>query len=98
MLNAIAPPATPPARWRLVGALAMALTLAWAWLSTRAYVGIMHDTPYYALLALARLSPQSLGTDVFLAVNANSTVLRIDGHYHACHNAVWYDSSSPFGP
>lgn len=67
MLNAIAPPATPPARWRLVGALAMALTLAWAWLSTRAYVGIMHDTPYYALLALARLSPQSLGTDVFLA-------------------------------
>lgn len=38
------------------------------------------------------------GTDVFLAVNANSTVLRIDGHYHACHNAVWYDSSSPFGP
>jgi hypothetical protein len=67
MLNAIAPPATPPARWRLVGALAMALTLIWAWLSTRAYVGIMHDTPYYALLALARLAPDSLGTDVFLA-------------------------------
>ena len=38
------------------------------------------------------------GTDVFLAVNANSTVLRINGHYHACHNAVWYDSPAPSGP
>lgn len=38
------------------------------------------------------------GTDVFLAVNANATVLRIADHFHACHNAVWYDSASPFGP
>ncbi|MCW5899008.1 MAG: hypothetical protein KIT10_07035 [Flavobacteriales bacterium] len=38
------------------------------------------------------------GTNVHLAVNANTTVLRIGGHYHACHNAVWFDSSSPFGP
>ena len=45
----------------------MALTVLWAWLSTRSYVGIIHDTPYYALLALARLSPESLGGDVFLA-------------------------------
>jgi hypothetical protein len=38
------------------------------------------------------------GTNVHLAVNASTTVLRIGGHYHACDNAVWYDSASPFGP
>ena len=38
------------------------------------------------------------GTDVDLAVNANTTVLRIQGHYHACHNAVWFDSNTPEGP
>ena len=67
MLNAASTPRLPPARWRLVGALAMGLTLLWAWLSTRGYVGVIHDTPYYALLALARLAPESLGGDVFLA-------------------------------
>ncbi len=67
MLNAAPTPTMSSDRWRLVGAVAMALTLLWAWLSTRGYVGVIHDTPYYALLALARLSPESLGGDVFLA-------------------------------
>ena len=38
------------------------------------------------------------GTQVELAVNANSTVLRINGRYHACENAVWYESDRPDGP
>ncbi len=38
------------------------------------------------------------GTDVYLAVNANTTVLRIQEHYHACHNAVWFDAPDAEGP
>jgi hypothetical protein len=38
------------------------------------------------------------GTDVYSAVNASTTVLRIDGVYHVCDNAVWYEGSSPDGP
>lgn len=38
------------------------------------------------------------GTDVYLAVNANTTVLRIQEHYHACHNAVWFDAPTAEGP
>jgi hypothetical protein len=38
------------------------------------------------------------GTGVYEAVNASTTVLRIDGRYHVCDNAVWYDGPSPDGP
>ncbi|MDX9751921.1 MAG: hypothetical protein RBT71_12635 [Flavobacteriales bacterium] len=38
------------------------------------------------------------GTVVELAVNASVTVLRINGHYHALDNAVWYDAPGPHGP
>lgn len=38
------------------------------------------------------------GTKVYSAENASTTVLRIDGVYHVCDNAVWYDGNSPDGP
>jgi len=38
------------------------------------------------------------GTDVYSAENASTTVLRINGVYHVCDNAVWYDGNSPDGP
>ena len=38
------------------------------------------------------------GTAVELAINASVTVLRINGHYHALDNAVWYDAPTPQGP
>ena len=41
---------------------------------------------------------QVAGTAVYSAVNASTTVLRINGHYHVCDNAVWYDSDTPDGP
>ena len=38
------------------------------------------------------------GTNVEYAVNANTDVLRINGHYHVCDNGVWYDGETPDGP
>lgn len=37
-------------------------------------------------------------TDVYNAINASTTVLRINGVYHVCDNAVWYEGPSPDGP
>jgi hypothetical protein len=37
-------------------------------------------------------------TGVWSAVNASTTVLRINGSYHVCDNAVWYEGNSPDGP
>ncbi|MBP9160678.1 MAG: hypothetical protein KBF49_07505 [Flavobacteriales bacterium] len=41
---------------------------------------------------------QIAGTQVYSAVNASTTVLRINGHYHVCDNAVWYEGDTPDGP
>ena len=41
---------------------------------------------------------QIAGTNVYSADNASTTVLRIDGVYHVCDNAVWYEGNTPDGP
>ncbi|MBK9421446.1 MAG: hypothetical protein IPN44_10415 [Flavobacteriales bacterium] len=41
---------------------------------------------------------QIAGTQVYSAVNASTTVLRINGSYHVCDNAVWYEGNTPDGP
>ncbi len=41
---------------------------------------------------------QIAGTNVYSAENASTTVLRIDGVYHVCDNAVWYEGGNPDGP
>jgi hypothetical protein len=41
---------------------------------------------------------QIAGTDVYSAENASTTVLRINGTYHVCDNAVWYEGDTPDGP
>lgn len=38
------------------------------------------------------------GTNVEYARNASTNVLRINGRYHVCDNAVWYDGDTPDGP
>lgn len=38
------------------------------------------------------------GTSVYSARNASTTVLLINGSYHVCDNAVWYEGSTPDGP
>jgi hypothetical protein len=38
------------------------------------------------------------GTRMAYAVNASTAVLRIDGRYYACDQAVWFVSSRPTGP
>jgi hypothetical protein len=38
------------------------------------------------------------GTRMAYAVNASTAVLRIDGRYYACDQAVWFVSSGPTGP
>lgn len=38
------------------------------------------------------------GTNVYSAENASTVVLRINGVYHVCDNAVWYEGDSPDGP
>ncbi len=38
------------------------------------------------------------GTNIYQAVNASTTVLRIDGRYHVCDNAVWFEGDTPDGP
>ena len=38
------------------------------------------------------------GTQVENALNASTTVLRINGTYHALDNAVWFEGPSPDGP
>lgn len=38
------------------------------------------------------------GTNVYQAVNASTTVLRINGRYHVCDNAVWFEGDTPDGP
>ncbi len=38
------------------------------------------------------------GTGVELALNASTTVLRIDGRYHVLDNAIWFNGTSPHGP
>lgn len=37
-------------------------------------------------------------TSIQYAVNTTYHVLRVRGHYYACHDAVWFESSSPHGP
>lgn len=41
---------------------------------------------------------QIAGTEVYSAQNASTTVLRINGMYHVCDNAVWYEGTTPDGP
>ena len=41
---------------------------------------------------------QITGTRVYSAINASTTVLRINGTYHVCDNAVWFEGSTPDGP
>lgn len=38
------------------------------------------------------------GTSIYSAANASTTVLRINGAYHVCDNAVWYEGNTPDGP
>lgn len=38
------------------------------------------------------------GTDMEYAVNTSNSVLKIDGKYWVCHQAVWYVGGSPKGP
>jgi hypothetical protein len=38
------------------------------------------------------------GTTMSYAINASTTVLKIDGHYHVCDNGVWYEGAKPNGP
>jgi hypothetical protein len=38
------------------------------------------------------------GTSMSYAVNTNKSVLRIDGRYYCCDNAIWFESDSPNGP
>jgi hypothetical protein len=45
---------------------AVLLAAAGAWLVARPYAGLVHDARLYALQALGRLHPESLGQDVFL--------------------------------
>jgi hypothetical protein len=47
-------------------ALALALGLFATWLAAHAYLGIRHDAIFYSFLALARLSPEALGGDLFV--------------------------------
>lgn len=39
-----------------------------------------------------------VGTDVYSAKNASTTVLRINGTYHVCDNAIWFEGNTPDGP
>lgn len=41
---------------------------------------------------------QIAGTSVYSAINASTTVLRINGVYYVVDNAVWYEGTSPDGP
>ncbi len=38
------------------------------------------------------------GTAVELARNASTSVLRINGRYHACDNGIWFEADTPDGP
>lgn len=38
------------------------------------------------------------GTEMFYAINTDKSVLRIDGRYYCCDNAVWFEGASPRGP
>ena len=38
------------------------------------------------------------GTSMEYAVNTPYAVLRVDGRYYACDDAVWYIAASPYGP
>ncbi len=38
------------------------------------------------------------GTDMEFAVNTTYSVLRIEGRYYVCHEAVWYESDRAVGP
>lgn len=38
------------------------------------------------------------GSSVAYAVNASTTVLLINGRYHVCDDAVWFESDTPDGP
>jgi hypothetical protein len=38
------------------------------------------------------------GTDMEYAINTSASVLKIDGRYWACHQAVWYTGPGPEGP
>ena len=38
------------------------------------------------------------GTNVEYARNASTSVLRINGRYHVCDNAVWFEGDTPDGP
>ncbi len=41
---------------------------------------------------------QVQGTTMMYAENTPFSVLKVDGAYYACHQAVWYRSSNPSGP
>jgi hypothetical protein len=51
---------------RRAGLLALGLCVLAGWLIQHPYADITHDGIIYSLLALARLAPDTLGTDVFL--------------------------------
>lgn len=38
------------------------------------------------------------GTSMYYAVNTDKSVLRINGRYYCCDNAVWFESASSEGP
>ena len=38
------------------------------------------------------------GTDLYYAVNTSFDVLRVDGRYYVCHEALWYTSAAAEGP
>jgi hypothetical protein len=38
------------------------------------------------------------GTEMFYAINTDKSVLRIEGRYYCCDNAVWFEGASPRGP
>jgi hypothetical protein len=38
------------------------------------------------------------GTDMEYAINTSFSVLKIDGRYWLCHQAVWYTGAAPTGP
>lgn len=39
-----------------------------------------------------------IGTEMAYAINTSSAVLRVDGRYYACLDAVWFVAASPYGP
>ncbi len=51
---------------RAIAVLALGLSVLAVWMVQHRYIDIGHDAMLYALLALARLHPDTLSNDVFL--------------------------------